>query len=61
MEDIKDITFISLRPTNDIDFIRRFGECCSRWVVGDIGAALDLKAIGKFFAGHGHLTVVLAR
>jgi hypothetical protein len=34
------ITFIFLDPVNDIDFLRRFGECLRRWVVGDIGATV---------------------
>jgi hypothetical protein len=41
----KYITFISLREANDIDFIRRYEECCTCWVVGDIGARIDLRAV----------------
>jgi hypothetical protein len=44
----KNITFIFLLTMNGIDFLRRFGECFTRWVVGDIGAALDLTAIMAF-------------
>jgi hypothetical protein len=47
----KYITFIFLDPLNGIDFIRRFGECCSCWVVDDIGATFDLTAINDFLAG----------
>jgi hypothetical protein len=47
----KYITFICREPTSDIDFIRRFGECCTCWVVGDIGAALDLRRSEKLARG----------
>jgi hypothetical protein len=39
------MSFIFISRVNGIDFIRRIGECCSCWVVGDIGATLDLTAI----------------
>ena len=42
------ITSIFLGPVNDIDFLRRFGECSRRWVVGDIGAAIDIKTVNDF-------------
>jgi hypothetical protein len=54
----KYISFISTGSINGIDFIRRIGECYTCWVVGDIGAALELKAIEEVFARHRHLRVV---
>jgi hypothetical protein len=41
----KYITFISLRSQNGIDFICRYEECCSCWVVDDIGASFDVKQL----------------
>jgi hypothetical protein len=38
------ISFLFLGQFNNIDFLRRFGECSSRWVVGDIEAAIDVTA-----------------
>jgi hypothetical protein len=38
---------------NDIDFLRRFGECWQRWVVSDIEATIGLTVINGFFAGGG--------
>ena len=57
-EPAKYISFISIGSINGIDFIRRIGECYTCWVVGDIGAALELKAIEEVFARHRHLRVV---
>jgi hypothetical protein len=42
------ITFIFLWPINDIDFLRRFGECWQRWVVSDIKATIGLTVINGF-------------
>jgi hypothetical protein len=33
---------------NDIDFLRRFGECWQRWVVSDIEATIGLTGINGF-------------
>jgi hypothetical protein len=41
----KYITFISIRSQNGIDFICRYEECCSCWVVDDIGASFDVKRL----------------
>jgi hypothetical protein len=45
------ISFIFLRPINDIDFLRRIGECWQRWVVSDIEATFDLTKIDGFAGG----------
>jgi hypothetical protein len=45
------ITFIFSTPVNDIDFLRRNGECSYCWVVGGIGATIDLKTANHPFAG----------
>src|ERR1700694_471371 len=45
------ITFIFLGLRNDIDFLRRYGECWHRWVVGGIGATIDIKTTNNLFAG----------
>jgi hypothetical protein len=39
------ITFIFFVPANSIDFIRRYGECWSRWVVDDIGTTIDFGTV----------------
>jgi hypothetical protein len=38
------ISFLFLGQFDSIDFLRRFGECLNRWVVGDIEAAIDVTA-----------------
>jgi hypothetical protein len=42
------ISFIFMRPASNMDFLRRHGGCSRRWVVGGIGAALDLTKINDF-------------
>jgi hypothetical protein len=44
------ITFIFLGSVNDIDFLLRFGECSRRWVVGGIGATIDIDTVNHPFA-----------
>jgi hypothetical protein len=39
------ITFIFFEATNGIDFLRRNREYLLRWVVGDIGATIDIKTV----------------
>jgi hypothetical protein len=39
------ITFIFLEATNGIAFLRRNRECSRRWVVGDIGATIDIRTV----------------
>jgi hypothetical protein len=41
---------------NGIDFIRRFGESCGCWVVGDIKALPDRTAGGMFSQERGLCT-----
>ena len=44
------ISFISLNPGNNIDFLRRIRECSSRRIVGDIGATIDIETVNDCFA-----------
>ena len=44
------IAYIFLGPLNDIDFLRRYGECSCCWVVDGIGATIDIKTVNDSFA-----------
>ena len=44
------ITYIFLGLLNDIDFLRRYGECSRCWVVDGIGATIDIKTVNDSFA-----------